>query len=46
MDKGMERENGYGIMDKFMKDNGNLERKAVMVFGSRLKVIHMKVNGF
>ena len=46
MVKDMVKENGFGIMDKYMKDNGSLERKMVMVFGNRPKEIHMKVNGY
>lgn len=46
MVKDMVKENGFGIMDKFTKDNGSLERKMVMVFGNRPKEIHMKVNGY
>ena len=39
------KENGFGIMDKCMKVNGNLELKVAMVYGNRPKEIHIKVNG-
>lgn len=46
MVKGMVKENGFGTMDKFTKDNGSLEQKVVMVFGNHPKEILMKVNGY
>ena len=46
MVKDMVKENGFGIMDKFTKDNGSLEQKMVMVFGNHPKEIHMKANGY
>ena len=42
----MVKENGFGIMDKFMKANGNWEQKTDMVFGNHQKEIPMKANGF
>ncbi len=46
MDKDMGKVNGFGIMDNFMKENGNLEQKMDMVSGNLPKAILMKDNGF
>ncbi len=42
----MEKENGFGIMDRFTKANGNWELRADTAFGNHQKEIHTKVNGF
>lgn len=42
----MAKVNGYGIMAKFMKENGNQELKMDTVFGNLQKEILTKGNGY
>lgn len=42
----MEMANGFGIMDKSMRANGDQEQRMGMVFGNLPRVTHMKENGF